>query len=697
MTRPSHTHWLRPNGQERSPFRVLVIDTETRPIDGQASGHEVLRLWCARLLRRKGDGPGKPRQADYFGHTAAELGELIDSLARADRTLWIMAHNLNFDLAVTALPVELCDRGWRITEGALTSDSPWCRLAKGSRRLAVADTWSWLPAGLDEIARLLGMRKLELPGEHDEEAAWFARCRRDVAITARAIGQLMDWWDAGRFGNWSITGPATGWSSYRHRRPAPKVLVDPDPEARALEMRAVTGGRRESMRQGVLPAGLYADLDISTAHLVAMSELPLPMRRLRRFESLQPTDIRLRSPVLDVLAECEVQTASPRYPWDSGQGIFYPVGRFRTVLAGPELREALRRGELLSIGAGYSYGMADHMAGWARWLASLLDLRTPDVPPMARLAAKHWSRCVPGKWAGHSSEVLERRPDPRPGWGVERGFVSEGRRPADFLRVGGELWTIARDEWADDAFPAVLAWIQAATRVAVGRMVDALGPAVVSVNTDGVLVDVAQVPTRSLQAAGGSRLGPRAQLRYLDAYLARLDRKLRPFSVRIKTAAGAVTVISPQHLILDHERRLAGIPRRAQRLDRGRYRFTAWPRLRVQLARPLPIGYQTVRRTVNLEAIPPSGWLLESGRVEAIALQLVDGRAVISWPHGLDAAHGSPLTPPERQHPLLRQVLARPVAWEPGQEVTGRPARPRQARAHASSRPHRLTPAAAAL
>lgn len=682
----SATHWLRENAQERSPFRVLVLDTETRPLDATAPGHEVLRLWCARLTRRKGDQPRLPRHQDFEGKTAAQLADLIDGLARADRTLWIMAHNLNFDLAVTALPVELCARGWRISEGALTTDSPWCRLVKGSRRLAVADTWSWLPAGLDEIARMLSMRKLQLPDETADDATWYARCRRDVAITSRAILQLLDWWDAGAYGNWSITGPATGWSSYRHQRPAPRVLVDPDPVARQLEMRAVTGGRRETLRLGTLPAGLYADLDISTAHLVAMSECALPMRRIRAFDSLPIDDVRLRSPVLDVLAECEVECQAPRYPWDSGKGVFYPVGRFRTVLAGPELREAARRGELRSIGRGYVYLLREHMAPWARWLASLLDSKNTQTPPMARLAAKHWSRCVPGKWAGHSSEVIDRRPDPRPGWGVERGWIVDGHRPADFLRVGGELWTIARDEWADDAFPAILAWIQAHTRVAVGRMIDALGSAVVSCNTDGVLVDVDRVPLGRHTIGQLRGLGPTAKLRHLDARLVRLDRQLRPFSVRIKAAAGAVTMISPQHLILDHERRLAGIPRRAQLLRKGRYRFTAWPRLRVQLARPVPIGYQTIRRTVDLEAIPPTGWLLIDGRVIPPAIAHQDGQDVLLWPWGLDQLHGCPLAPAERQHPVLRRVLARSPAWESEQEPT-RPARTPET-AHPSEMTH---------
>jgi hypothetical protein len=656
-TRPQSIHWLRPNALERSPHRVLVVDTETYPPDKAKPDHQVLRLWAARLLRRREVDPGKPRRADFEGRTADELVDLIESLARSDRTLWLLTHNLNFDLAVTALPVVLTERGWRITEGALTIDDPWCRLARGSRRLTITDSWSYLPSSVEGLGPLVGLRKLELPAWDDTDAAWFARCRRDVEITAKAIGQLMDWWDAGRYGNWSITGPSTGWSSYRHRAPRPKVLVDPDPEARVFEQRAVTGGRRTVAWVGRQPLGLYADLDLATAHLVVMSEQRLPRRRLRRFAQLPMTDHALDSGVLDVLAECEVETASPRYPWDSGQGVFYPVGRFRAVLAGPEIREARKRGELRRIGPGYVYLVGHHMRPWALWLATLLDQANPDPPPVARLAAKHWSRCVPGKWAGHSSEVVRRDPDPRPGWSVERGFLMDGRRPADFLLVGGERWTITRDEWADDAFPAILAFIQGYTRVAINRLVSRLGPAALVVNTDGVLVNVARIDTATGAPAIERRLAPTKQLLELDQLCRGWARLVAPFSVRIKGAAARVSIISPQHLVLDQERRLAGIPRRAQALANGKYRFVQWPRLRVQLVRPGPPGYTTVRRTVDLTNVPPTGWLLRSGEVVP-ALVAPNGAAdLVLPPHWDVPGSGDQLAPSERQHPLLRPLL----------------------------------------
>lgn len=655
--RPATTHWLRENAQERSPYRVLVVDTETAPAGDSDPGRQVLRLWAARLVRRHGADKTKPRQEGYRGRTAAELVELVDRLARTDHALWLVTHNLSFDLAVTELPVLLTAAGWRITEAALTTDDPWCRLVRGKRRLVIADSWSWFPTSVEGIGRLIGRPKLALPADDDGEPAWYARCERDTDIVVRAIGSAMDWWDAGRFGNWSITGPATGWSSYRHRRPRPHVLVVPDPTDRAFEMRAVTGGRKETRRLGELRPGLYADLDIATAHLTAMAGFALPFRRLGRFDTL-PLDHRaLDSSIVDALAVATVETASPRYPWDSGRGVFYPIGRFRSVLAGPELREARSRGDLRAIGAGMTYLTSPHMTDWALWLASLLDEDNPDVPPAVRLLAKHWSRCVPGKWAGHTSDVIDRRPDPRPGWAIERAMLMPGMRPADLLRVGGERWTIARDEWADDAFPAILAWIQSATRVALSRLVDILGPAVVSMNTDGLIVDVARVMRLTGQPELASLRASGPQLRALDELCQAWDQAIDPFSVRIKRAARRVTVISPQHLILDEERRLAGIPRRAVALAGGRYRFTQWPKLRVQIARDQGPGYRTVETTVDLAHVPPTGWLLTNGAVIPIEVQPDDrGRDAIlvpspdQWSSGLFA-------PPDRQHVALRDLV----------------------------------------
>lgn len=668
MAHQVKVHWLRENARNATPHRVLVFDTETRPRSEAEPDAQVLRLWSARLIRRHDVEPKLPRVETFDGTTAAELAALVDRLTTRDRTTWLFAHNLSFDLAVTALPVELTALGWRLTEGALTSDSPWCRMARKDRRLTVADTWSWMPASVEVIAGMVGKRKLVLPSWGASDDEWRARCRRDVEVCTLAIEQIMDWWDQGGLGNWSVTGPASGWSTYRHRRPAPRVLVDPDPDARAFEARAITGGRREARRTGELPRGLYADLDLATAHLTVMASQPLPARRFKSFDQLPLESPMLRSRIFDVLAECELEVQTPRYPWDSGRGVFYPVGRFRTVLAGPEIREAQARGELRSIGRGTLYHVRAHMAGWAIWLAQLIAQETPGVPPVVRLLAKHWSRCVPGKWAGHTSEVIRKTPDPRPGWSVERGAIDGGRRAADFLRLGGELWTIARDEWADDAFPAILAFIQSYTRVALGRMLDQLGPAVVSCNTDGVLVDVWRWRAGQPRSQATRRPSGDQALRELDAWCQDVERDLAAFQVRIKGAWSQVTILGPQHLVLGAERRLAGIPRRAIVLADGRYSFTAWPKLRVQLIPDGPPVYRTEARTVSLAKITQAGWLLQDGSTRPIRTDIRQDQATILAPE--PAELGDPpaaqLAPVKSQHVALRPVLRAAEALEHG-------------------------------
>lgn len=672
------THWLRENARNATPHRVLVFDTETRPRSEAEPDAQVLRLWSARLIRRHDIEPKLPRVETFDGLDAASLAAMVNGQAKRDRTTWLFAHNLSFDLAVTALPVELAARGWRLTEGALTSDSPWCRMVNKDRRLTIADTWSWLPASVETLGTMVGRRKLALPSWQDSDAAWMARCVRDVEVTTLAIEQIMEWWDAGELGNWSVTGPASGWSTYRHRRPAPKVLVDPDPARRAFEAQAITGGRREARRTGELPRGLYADLDLATAHLTVMASQPLPARRFRSFDSLEPGSSWLRSRIFDVLAECELEVMVPRYAWDSGRGVFYPVGRFRTVLAGPEIREAMARGELRSIGRGELYHTRAHMAGWAIWLAQLIAQETPGIPPVVRLLAKHWSRCVPGKWAGHTSEVIRKTPDPRPGWAVERGAIDGGRRAADFLRLGGELWTIARDEWADDAFPAILAFIQSYTRVALGRMLDQLGPAIVSCNTDGVLVDVWRWRAAQPRSQAKARPSGDQALRELDAWCQAMEADLGAFQVRIKGAWSQVTVLGPQHLILGTERRLAGIPKRAIVLADGRYAFTAWPKLRVQLIPDGPPVYRTEARKVSLERVTQAGWLFQDGSTRPIRTAVVRGATII-LPPGPTERRGqghTQLSPRSHQHPALRPVLqaASPLEHgaydDPGQEPT---------------------------
>src|SRR3981081_4156129 len=151
MPPPPRIHNLPHNSSERVPGRCLFFDTETRPSFDAGEERHTLRLWHAELVERRGPSRKKPRADAWSGHTAEQLAAAVEDACRYGETLWLWAHNLGFDLAVTQLPLVLVARGWEIGQHALTGPSPWIRMRQGRRSVTMVDSVSWLPVALERL------------------------------------------------------------------------------------------------------------------------------------------------------------------------------------------------------------------------------------------------------------------------------------------------------------------------------------------------------------------------------------------------------------------------------------------------------------------------------------------------------------------------------------------------------------------
>ena len=633
--RPNRIHNLRGNKAERSPHRLFVWDTETCPtLEAEREVHQ-LRLWCAETVQRHERRRSLPAVQPCEGLAAEDLMDALEGACRSSETVWAFAHNVGFDLAVTRLPLHLRRRGWTLTAHALTSSSPWARLSKGSHRLTLVDSTSWLPGALAQIGVQVGLEKPELPQLDDPQQAWFWRCRQDVAILRQALCELLDWWDRGRYGAWSITGPQTGFNAMRHIPTPHKVVIDPDPDARAFERRAIVAGRREVWRVGKLPFGDYREIDFHLAHATIAAHCPLPKRRGPAIAGLKLDDWRLMSDRWAPIAEALIETNVPRYPLQIQGRLFYPTGRFWTILCGPELAEASRRGELRQVGPGYIYQLGHTMARWGAWVIKQLKDPDPETPEVARTALKGWSRTVPGKWAARTGRLHLRGPSAEQGWYLEHGRHHPSEAMVSVLDMAGEREVVIQDQEADDSFPAVLAWIQSEVRVRLGRLIDYIGPAhMISCNTDGLLmVGPWKIPAQNLALA------------------------LDPLYPRQKAKYNLPDVISPQHTVLDGERRLSGIPRNAEEIAPHTYRWLTWPRLPQQIAQGDPRGYVREPRTVDLSRVPVNRWVQIDGRCLPVQVDVGEGRITRLVPLVplVPGEVWSPLRP--SQHPALTGLL----------------------------------------
>jgi hypothetical protein len=656
MPREVQTHYVKPNERNWSPSSLIFLDTETETATDGETEIETLRLWCARYTDRKRVKKTEPRHVTGWGHDSTSLAAWVDHQTRNRETVWLYAHNLGFDLTTTRLPVHLVQLGWTVTDASVGGKAPWMRLAKGRRILTMLDSWSWLPASLDVVGEAVRVSKPPLPKDGHAEHVWRARCGSDVDILATAILDLMAWWDRDKLGNWTISGAGCGWNAYRHRPTSSKVTVDASPEGIAADRLTVHGGRRGTWSIGEHRAGPFLELDFAAAYPQIAAECPLPIKRSWRFTSLPLDHPNLSSDRWGVSAHCRVRTDTAHWPVRVGGSTWYPVGEYWADLAGPDITEALRLGELLEIGPGYTHKLGRNMNPWGRWVLAVQRGELPDTPAVAKIAAKSWGRSVIGKWAARSFERTRLGTAPTYGWGFEEGWDVKSGTRGGYLDLAGQRWWIAASASPDDCYPAVLAWVESEVRVRLNRAIDAIGQgAILQCDTDGMIVAVRTIGTKAARGTlvAPEGLGGAARVRWVLDHLAD---DVAPLTLRIKNQASHVTVIGPQHVQVDAQRKFSGMPKDSKRGADGKYRARIWPSLRWQMEHGSTAGYVRPLRTTTITGPYPTGWILQDRTVVPVETSVRPDGATVITPWHLTRYAKSGLHRADVQHRLLDDI-----------------------------------------
>lgn len=684
---PAAAHYLSSNDSTWTPPAVISLDTETRVIQEYPEVQE-LRCWHVRADYRLGRQRLAGEHAEGGGLTSEDLAKRISRWAGKWAETWLYCHNLNFDLAVTKLPLLLTSHGWTVTDMAVDGASPWLILHNGTRKLVITDSHAIWPVKLEELAQAAGISKPPLP-QGDSPDDWMTRCAADTMILHSALLTTMAYHDEQQLGRWALTGAAIGWNTMRHLQgartskrarkarenlglpgvdpAAQPIVIDPSPDGLTHDRQAVYGGRRQTWRHGHLPPGRYSEVDFERAYQTVMAEQALPRRRGRWFDSL-PLDSRLLDDPCHqwgVIAEVELETDVPRWPCriavsaaalppgpahditgmpaDPKTRVFYPVGRFKTVLAGPDIAEAKRLGCLKAVGRGQVHQLGRATRPWAQW--SLLAQDNPDTPAVVRLALKHQGRAVAGKWAQRSWTKTVIGLSTTYGWSYQDVYVNQSQTRGAIIDIAGTKFLSVPDKDSDNAYPAVLAWIESYVRVALGKAIDALShTAIVQCDTDGLIIDTskispgpgkADVPAASPDTSRGD----------ITETLSTVSALTAPLRLREKTAYRTIEIVGPQHLTLDGNKRWSGVPGSATRQADGSYQAWTWPKLAWQMTHGDTRGYTRIVQTYRLANSYAPGWLLQDGTVAAPEARTADtGQTeLVPYRETRYAARGDPL------------------------------------------------------
>jgi len=588
-----HWHMLVPNRSGSRPQRHLFVDVESHLIDRGAdiTEHRLRFGWCCYWRRRHGSAPDQLAYVRF--DSLAEFWDLVASRLMRTKPLYLIAHNVQYDLGVLCALSELKARGYRLRSlyfGGLT-----CILSLEHPRgkLVVLDNCNYFPGKLSILGKTLGYPKLDVNPLTAGDAKLDPYCRRDVEIMVKAWQQYYQFLDDHDLGKWSRTGPGQAFNAYRHRFMEHPIAIHADDEALELERAAYHGGRCSVWFQGELRDGPYYKLDVNSMYpyVMAQHEYPSALLGVRSMPSLMSLRGWLEPYAL--VARCIVDTPEPYYPVRQTNHVVYPVGRFEVALTTPELRHALEHGHLESCLACALYKKASLFTTYVKYFHELKTRYEKEGNSTYRYMTKRYLNSLYGKFGQLQHNWIQFGPDAPDVSGLDWYYDGESDIRYNVYHIMGEDWGSCVAGEAPHSFPAIAAHVTAYARDYLWTLRrTATSDHVYYCDTDSLIVD--QVGYDNLR-------------QYLDPD--------RLGGLKVEGQGDTVTIQSPKVYAFGEDWKRKGIRKDALQVSADTWEQDKFPSLLTQFRWPEGTPFHTIRVQRKLTGRIYDGVVGANGRV----------------------------------------------------------------------------------
>ena len=397
-----------------------------------------------------------------------------------------------------------------------------------------------------------------------------------------------------KLGGWKSTAASQAYHSWRYSHLKHTVLCHTTASALDLERRAYFGGRCECFWIGSVRGPIY-HLDFRSLYPYCAQTEELPVRLLGCWHDYQsiPKGVLAGEPAL--IADVTLQTSSADYPVRRDGSILWPIGRFRTALAGPELRHAEQTQRIHKYHAIAAYETAPVLKGWVTDWYTIREYADREHDKLMSSWAKRILVSLVGK-LGQRETSWRCRPDVIPDcpW---QSWYAKGEN-GELYRFRSFNWSVQQEIITPngaDSVPAMAGWITSAARMRLAAALECAGRHnVYYVDTDSLICN-AQAHIRLLQGGWIKR----GQLGFLQE----------------KGIHSTADFFNVKHYALDGEIKCSGMPQGP--LTEGPSAGTLWYTLHCKSAlRQMQAPSATRQlRTYKREDVYQIGRVIQSGQV----------------------------------------------------------------------------------
>lgn len=496
------------------PSRWVCVVTEGRSIpvtDRERIRQTGLSSWRACVVEMRGASPQS--QESLSGTTAAGLWSAIADAAGRAGLSWVISPRALYDWTLLGLWERLL-----LHDVAIDPSGPCRRRPAPDRGLCREPGMLLVGDPPSAAALLIGAEKRRVTWTCARNFGWeIALMATDPAEQLRALIDAIVAASAAlaehRLGGWCPTVGAMALRAWRSQHLEECLYVDERKEAGRLTHDAIVGGRVHCGEVGTVYHRVwYCDARGRYTSISYGSDLPSGLRRYCDRHGAPPAALGDRAAA--VCARVRLCAGHGRYPVRTAAGVVYPSGPCETVLCGPELADAIKRGLVSEIGEYCEYRMGNPLRGYQLACYQMRCEAESDAAPAVAVLAKALAVSLIGKLHSYSELWEECVPDYNdPICGTWQGPDGRGGT-TEYRAVAGSVARKRRSGLSATAIPAVPLWVWSYGRLRLLRCIEVAGwDQTIYAHTDGLVTT--ERGWERLNAAGLIRDNEWGQLRYV--------------------------------------------------------------------------------------------------------------------------------------------------------------------------------------
>lgn len=390
--------YLKPLTGEKIPKRFIFFDTETTAPTKDNNINEFKLILGVAVFIELNDDLTINRREEYVFRDTMGFIDIIESYVRSKTTIYIMAHNIGFDVRVLDLPSVFNSLDYNSEPPILNQNAFIWRVKKDDRTFLFMDTSNLGVRSVYSLGKDLGFPKRDIDFNTCTTDELTEYCKTDVQILEKFVIEYIRYIDQNGLGSFKVTLASQAITAYRTRFMYNPPVIHNKKEVLELERKSYHGGRVECFALGNMPNKNYYYLDVNSMYPYAMSGNDLPTELVNYSHRC---DVRMLPKIMEkfyVIADVEIETSEPVYPYLSEGKLTFPIGSFRTVLSHHELLYAVEHNHVRKVYMSAKYKMGSLFDEYVKFFYDEKVKHTEVFNSTYRMLAKLYLNSLYGKW-----------------------------------------------------------------------------------------------------------------------------------------------------------------------------------------------------------------------------------------------------------------------------------------------------------